>query len=296
MHYCFGLEPDFGGKPWSLVHYVCVRSAIERLQPEQAFLYYEYEPGGPWWELTRKLLTPVKIAAPRQIFGNSLKHHAHRADIVRLEKLIAHGGIYLDADVVVHRNFDELLGHSVVLGREGVDAQFGLANAVILAEPNASFLKRWYEEYHWFRSKGRDRYWSEHSVRLPLELSKKHPDEITVLPHTAFYWPLWTQEHEEFLYGAPATPEQRGTFANHLYESVWWHEHLAHLTPGQVRKIESNFHHWARPYIAELPDDYGAASLYKQAAAWAAKHSDRIVASWREVKARLRWLKSMCST
>ena len=36
-----------------------------------------------------------------------------------MQRLIEHGGIYLDADVLVHRDFDDLLGESVVLGREG---------------------------------------------------------------------------------------------------------------------------------------------------------------------------------
>src|ERR1700686_3777814 len=117
LHYCFGFDRDFGGKPWSLVHYACVRSAIERLKPERAVIYYECEPNGVWWEQTKEFLTPVKIEAPRQIFGNPLEHPAHRADVVRLEMLIRHGGIYLDADVLVHRDFDHLLNNSVVLGQ-----------------------------------------------------------------------------------------------------------------------------------------------------------------------------------
>jgi mannosyltransferase OCH1-like enzyme len=66
----------------------------------------------------------------------------HRADIVRLERLLEVGGIYLDADVLVHRDFDDLLHHSTVLGKEGVKPQYGLCNAVILSRPEAPFLRR----------------------------------------------------------------------------------------------------------------------------------------------------------
>ena len=69
LHYCFGMAPDFGGKPWSLIHYVGVASAIRHIKPKAAYFYYEYEPSGPWWELTKPLVTPVKIDAPREIFG-----------------------------------------------------------------------------------------------------------------------------------------------------------------------------------------------------------------------------------
>jgi mannosyltransferase OCH1-like enzyme len=59
--------------------------------------------------------------------------------VVRLQKLIEHGGIYLYADVLVQRDFDDLLSERVVLGCEG---ERGMANAVILSQPNAPFLVR----------------------------------------------------------------------------------------------------------------------------------------------------------
>lgn len=264
LHFCFGLDRYFGGKPWSLVHFVCVKSAIERIKPTQAFIYYEHEPSGPWWQLSRRMLTPIPIQAPRAIFGNALRHPAHRADVVRLEALIRHGGIYLDADVLVHESFDPLLGNSVVLGAEGINNEGGgLGNAVILAEPGAPFLRRWHEEYRWFRSKGGDQYWCEHSVFVPHTLSKSHPDEITILPHTAFFWPPCTTEHLELIYGSDESnsPAERGLLANHLWETAAWKKHLRDLTPGKVRAVESNFHRWARPYVADLPDDYGRPTL-----------------------------------
>ena len=86
------------------------------------------------------MVTVEKIAAPREIFGNPLLHGAHRADVVRLTKLLGSGGIYLDADVFVHRSFDPLLGHPAVLGEERIDgAVVGLCNAIILAEPALRF-------------------------------------------------------------------------------------------------------------------------------------------------------------
>jgi Glycosyltransferase sugar-binding region containing DXD motif/Methyltransferase domain len=279
LHYCFGLDPSFGGKPWSLVHYVCVKSAIERINPVQTYIYYEYEPKGVWWDLTRRMLTPVRVNAPREIFGNAVQHVAHRADIVRLQTLIRQGGIYLDADVLVHQNFDDLLDNSVVLAEEGVGAKFGLGNAVIMAEPGAPFLKRWYEEYRSFRSKGHDDYWSEHSVRLPLILSRKYPNELTILSHTAFYWPLWTQEHLQLIYGSPLVCEQRASLANHLWESAVWEDYLEFLTPGKVRAIDSNFHCWARPLVSHLPDNYGRPSVADRCQRWI-RNQKRMLAAW----------------
>jgi len=258
------MAPDFGGKPWSLVHHVCVASAVQRLNPEKVFLYYAHEPTGAWWRQTRRLVTPVRIEAPTEIFGQPLAHVAHRADVVRLQKLIEHGGIYLDADVFVQRSFDDLLDFSTVLGREGEEREYGLANAVILAEPDAPFLRRWMEEYRTFRSKGRDRYWSEHSVEVPARLAQAHPEEITILSHKAFFWPLWTDAHLEWLFDRADPIDMEGIYANHLWEAQAW-SRIEFLTPGQVRSRDSNFNRWARPFVANLPDNYGAPSTAERA-------------------------------
>lgn len=257
VHYCFGMRWR-RDKPWSLVHYVCIKSAITKIQPEKAYLYYEYEPSGPWWELTKPLVERVKIRAPREIFGRPIKDVAHRADVVRLEKLIEYGGIYLDCDVLVHRNFDDLLDNSFVISQQDVNAEqvLSLSNAVLLAEPSAPFAKRWYQEYHSFNGA----LWDEHSTRLPLKLAGIFPQEVTVLPYTAFCWPSWFKSHLEMIYEPGHAQIENGAYGNHLWEAIAWERYLENLTPLRVRKTASNFSEWVRPLIVDLPDDFAAPS------------------------------------
>ena len=257
LHYCFGFKEDFGGRAWGLSHYACVKSAVEQIEPDRVNFYYEYELEGPWWDLTRELVTPVRMTAPREIFGNRIDHPAHRSDVVRLERLIEEGGIYLDADVLVQRSFDPLLDNSVVMGAEGRNARWGVANAVIAAEPGAPFLRRWYDRYRSFRGTEK-KYWNEHSVRLPQKLARQHPDEITILPHTAFFWPLWTEAHIHWMFESGKPVPLDGAYANHLWDRKAYF-YLKDLTPGEVRAVDTNFHRWVRPYVADLPDDHGAA-------------------------------------
>lgn len=264
LHYIFGMASDFGGKPWSLVHHVCLKSAVERIAPEQVYFYYEFEPTGPWWELSRPLVTPVPISAPREIFGNRLDRVAHRADVVRLERLIEQGGIYLDADVLVQRSFDDLLDNSVVLGQEQHEREPGLANAVILAEPQAPFLLRWYEKYRTFKGgPPGTKNWNEHSVQLPRRLAQEHPSEITVLPPTAFFWPLWTEDHLAWMFASNQPIPPNGAYANHLWENFAW-KHVEDLTVRRIRRIDTNFNVWARPLLEDLPDDYGEPTLLER--------------------------------
>ncbi|MGO4704442.1 glycosyltransferase family 32 protein [Microvirga sp. 2MCAF38] len=255
LHFCFGLDPTYGGRPWSFIHYLCVSSALAHIKPDHASIYVEYEPSGVWWELTLQKIRCEKIEAPREIFGNPLLHYAHRADVVRLEKLLQHGGIYLDVDVFVHRDFDDLLNHSAVLGEEEVNGYRGLCNGVILAERGAEFLRRWYEEYRWFRSKGQDEYWAEHSVLVPYQLMQSIPAQIKVMPPDAFHWPTWSNEDLELIFGAPTVRNVRGQYANHLWEALSFDRYLKHITPDTVRRGGSSFDRWAIPYVDEL-DNY----------------------------------------
>lgn len=255
LHYCFGMAPDFGKKPWGLSNYVCLKSAIEKIKPDNVNFYYEYEPTGPWWEVTKPLITPVKITAPTEIMGNKVDHPAHRADVVRLQKIFELGGIYLDSDVFVHRDFDDLLANSVLLGAEGRGRAFGTANAVIVAQKQAPFISKWLSSYKTFRGSA-GKYWNEHSVRLPLALAQRYPKEITILDYRAFFWPLWTLEHLEWIFNSTRACVFPETYATHLWDGKSF-RYTANLTPGDVRAHDTNFHYWARPYLAHLPDDFG---------------------------------------
>lgn len=258
LHYCFGMAPDFGGKPWSLVHYVCLRSAIEHIRPEQVYFYFEHEPQTAWWKLVEPLINKVKIEAPRQIFGRPLLSPAHRADAVRMMALADRGGIYLDADVMVHRDFDDLLGNNVVLGQEGADGQYGLCNAVILARPHSEFITRWLDQYRWFRGTFHDQpFWNEHSVQLPHFMSKLFPQEITVLGQDAFFGMSWRAEDMYRLFVAPDVIDVSKMYASHLWETVSW-PYVSELTPGILRSSRTNFSMWALPYLEGLSDDFGS--------------------------------------
>jgi hypothetical protein len=264
LHYCFGFSENFGGKPLGLSHYVCIRSAIEHLSPDRVYFYYEYEPAGPWWGKLRGIVEPVRITAPREIFGRPISHPAHRSDVTRLQALIEHGGIYMDTDVFVHRSFDHLLDYSTVLGREDEEKHHKLCNAVILAEPQAPFLRRWLESYRDFRGKGRGKFWNEHSVLRPAMLANEHPNEITILSNRAFFWPLFWPDDLARIFAANESIVGPETLATHLWENKAWRPYLELLTPGKVRRTHNNFASWATPYLDGLPDDFAAPGAWQR--------------------------------
>lgn len=256
LFYCFGLSPDFGGKPFGLLHYASVVSALDRLRPDRCVVAVVHEPDTPWWHRIRPRIEVRHITAPAEVFGNPLRHYAHQADVWRMRTLLEEGGIYLDADVLVVRDFAPLLDSAMVLGLQHDALGEGLCNAVMLAAPGAPFMRRWYESYRSFRSTGRDRHWDEHSVRIPRQLAAEHPDEIRILPTTAFFTPNPSDAGIDRLFADPRPLEVADAFAHHLWESNAWIPFIDGLTIAEVRRRDTAFHHLVRPCLADLPDDF----------------------------------------
>ncbi|QAA21557.1 glycosyltransferase family 32 protein [Sporolactobacillus terrae] len=66
------------------------------------------------------------------------RKYAFVSDVIRLDVLAKYGGIYLDSDVLVHKNFDSFLNNPIFLGMMYNDA---LSTAVIGAEPGKNLIK-----------------------------------------------------------------------------------------------------------------------------------------------------------
>lgn len=188
VHYVYGLRtgtPDF-----DFFQYLSVKSAYENIKPDAIWLWVHNEPAGEWWDKAKALVTLKHVDAVDSVYGTPISHFAHRADVLRLKVLHDYGGIYLDLDVLALKSFDDLLvDESFVMGQEGEGGNIGLCNAVIISQPRAPFLRRWMESYTNFDGI----VWAWHSVAVPGHLSAVYPDEITVLNHTAFFWPLWNE-------------------------------------------------------------------------------------------------------
>ena len=269
LHFVFGMAPDFGGKPFLLVHYLSVKSAVELNKPSAAYFHYQYEPEGEWWEKAKPLLTLNKVTAPESFMGRPLYHVAHKADVVRLQALKETGGIYLDLDTISVKPLTDLLNHSFVIGQElkpaytpknwrqrlkyklGLikvkDGATGLCNAVLLSEKNSDFVNLWLDEYKSFRSTGRDKYWNEHSVQIPERLVAQHTEMITKLSPYAFHYPLYDAAGLKSMFDE--TKEFPEAYLHHLWESFSWDNYLSQLTIERIRTEETTYNLIARKFL-----------------------------------------------
>ncbi len=276
VHFIFGLDQAFGGKPFSFVHFLAVLSAKKVNKPDEIVFHYEYEPEGEWWERAKPFLTLARVNAPRYFNGRALEHFAHRADVLRLQILLAEGGIYLDADTFCVTPFTPLLKESTVLG---IEPNAGLSNAVILAAKGAQFLKVWLDTYSSFDSKD----WRSHSIRMPFRLSKRHQDLLRIEGGQAFCFPTYDDPMHILLWKEEASLGQRvsglfrvlrdipyylsdewpvsfmpylrsvlaqradfyfrlrSAYCVHLWESLWWDRYLRDLAPEALSNRRTLF-------------------------------------------------------
>ncbi len=274
LHFVFGMAPDFGGKPFSLVHYLSVRSAVSLTNPHAADFHYEYEPPGEWWERAKSFLTLNRVNAPERILGNELKHVAHKADVVRLRMLKQHGGIYLDLDTISVKPFNELLKAPFLIGQElrvpyvpknlrqkikyairkrtggtrgSASTSTGLCNAVLFSEPESEFVNLWLNSYSSFRSKGRDKFWNEHSVKVPEKLASRHPGMLRIEGPYAFHYPLYDDQGLKAMFEEVNQYPQ--AYLHHLWESFSWEKYLRDLSPEKIHQVDTTFNLLARKWL-----------------------------------------------
>ena len=215
IHFVYGLA-DERFPAFHMYHYIALRSAFEVNAPVTIFFHYIHEPRGYWFEQALAFITLKQHEHFVEHEGSCLAHHAHKADVLRLQVLHEYGGIYMDIDTVSLRPWDPLLNKEFVMGwqdssshhtvREG--KRYGLCNAAMVSAKGSRFAKLWLRSYAYFRSNGRDRFWDEHSVILPANLTEAYPlllqrNIIQTINSDHMWKPLWTTIQEELFDRAP---------------------------------------------------------------------------------------------
>lgn len=223
LHLIYGLKQH---EPFYHFHWALIERMISTIKPDQVFFHYTYEPQGDYWEKIKKKVRAVQVP-PFEYYGVArLKHFAHKADVVRLLALYEMGGLYLDIDTLIFKSFDDLFSAGqLVLGIErwhGRTEPRGICNAVILAPRNHGGVRAWLRSYSYFRGKGvkLERYWAEHSVRLPLLWLPRRGD-VKVLDSHSFFEINGDETNLFFDSDQAAQVEARvaGAYSLHLWET-----------------------------------------------------------------------------
>lgn len=183
---------------------------------------------------------------------SQIHHAAHKADILRLISLQETGGIYLDLDTICVKSFSELRNFPAAMGIQAATEASApkLCNAVIISSMESDFIKKWLNEYKFFRSKGRDILWDFHSGVIPFRIYIKNDKLVEILEHDAFFFPLWHDLSRMLL------EENSMKYSKHFQSNFCFHlwneftkEDLKKITPEWINTSKSYYAHISKEVL-----------------------------------------------
>ena len=195
IHFVFGLKPQ--KDEFLFVYYLSILSAYIVNKPDNIFFYYYYEPYGEWWDRLKEKIPVIifeRVELQTHIGKKEIKHFAHKADWIRMNKLYEKGGVYMDIDTISVQSYKSLLKNNTVLGYEIKEDNL-ICNAVMMTTPQSPFFKLWLKDYEKeFEPDG----WGEASIHLPGKINYKYPNLATVLSENTFFRPYATEGYNIF--------------------------------------------------------------------------------------------------
>ena len=216
----------FGETEFYNFHHRCVHSMIQYMPDYDIRIYNAKEPvGNKYWDDIKKQerVSIHKIDPPVFYDGFELKHFQYKADVVRLELLYEHGGVYLDLDMLIVRPFHDVFksGHSFYISEERAGIR-SLINAFLAAKPKNEFIKLWLDS---FKSGLRLGIWAHHIRDSNKQLIDDNPHYIhkyrMKIMDGQLFMPLHWQDTVAFIHSETAPyefpPQSYGT---HLWETI----------------------------------------------------------------------------
>jgi hypothetical protein len=255
FRFVFGLREQ--REPFHILHYLCLASCRAVNRPDAIHFHYRHEPFGPWWE---KIKPHLRLArAPDVVEGFAPARYAdsaegrfieqlglgyaHEADFLRLDILIAHGGVYCDMDTLFVRPYaDAWFAEDFVIGEESAPFAQGqvirptLCNAVMFARPASRFARVWRERM----VAAFDGSWSGHSCHEAARLWRVMPDALRVLPREYFYRYGSTIAGLESLL-EQSDVEHADIYSLHLWAHLWWEQSRRDFSAVHAGQIDENW-------------------------------------------------------
>ncbi|XP_055865652.1 uncharacterized protein LOC129922731 [Biomphalaria glabrata] len=203
----------FGDYEFHLRHYVAIVAAQRHVDPLALYIIGDQEPLGIYWSLVLRDVPGVRFVyreTPRQISGHRIRFVQHKSDLVRLQTLYFNGGIYLDTDMVILRNIDQLLDNELTAGM--IDANVHMGNGFIMSQKGNNFIKEWYQLY---KTEYKQNSWGYNSMKVPMMLHRNDTSRLVEIGNK-IYRPNW---HERALL-ANGTYDWSKNYAMHIWRSA----------------------------------------------------------------------------
>jgi len=237
-----------GGRPYSFVNYLSVRAAHKKLRPDAIYMHCTQEPiDNPHWEAIRPYVTIKNLDDIAEFGGHKVIWPHYKSDIARIQILIREGGVYLDNDEIVLRDFSHLRCGQTVMSYDAPDTQ-SLAASFIMAPKDARFLHIWFEKMKDRIGSGT---WADHAVVLPGELAKQHPDLIKTLNYKSFVPFHW--DNKTVFGDDPSAIDLSESYGMHMWDTFWSENLLSQVDEAYLSGSNSVFASLMRSLLVSEP-------------------------------------------
>lgn len=202
-------------------HYGCVKSMIKNMPDYKIIIYNDVEPvNNKYWNDIKNYVTIQHIEPPNTFDDYPLKYIQYKADVIRLELLYEHGGIYLDLDMLIIKNFDNIFntGKDFYISEEGEKGE-GLINSFLACKPKNGFIKKWLES---FKIGLRMDNWAYHireSNKMLLDNNKHYFIKYNIeIIESKYFFPFKWSDKEKFININENLNDD--IYGVHLYETI----------------------------------------------------------------------------
>jgi hypothetical protein len=223
IHMIYFKERDFRE-----YHLRCIESVVRHMPEYKIIMHNDIEPSDNEYWIKMKEYPQIEVvnrSRPREFDGFNLHFVQYQADVTRLEVLYEYGGIYLDLDILLIKNFSDIFesNHDFYICKEakdGENGESGLINSFLAAKPNNEFLKIWLDN---FKIGLRMDNWAYHIRETNKTLVQENP-------HYKIKYGICLLEHEYFFpfpwYDRDAFENKRDivfhekTYGIHLFDTI----------------------------------------------------------------------------
>ena len=233
VHFVWLTGPN--SREFSFVNYLAVRAAHDIQVPERILMHVNEEPvGNPNWERIRPYVEMVKADPPTEHNGFELTHVQYQSDVLRLQILLKHGGIYLDTDMLLIQRLNMLSEWPCVLSPDTTENPQSMNAGLIMAEKDAKFIKRWLDAFEVNDT------WAYGAVVLPWTLYEANKREVALRSAHEFL-PFGWQNKSILEPRTDFTDKMlKGAYCVHMWETIW-SDDLKRVDDHYLRTSDSAF-------------------------------------------------------
>lgn len=171
-------------RAWSAVNHLSVLLARKIQNPDQILIWTNVDDKDLQKTAEEAKAEIVKTKLPTELGGTEIKWPQYISDVMRLQILEEHGGIYMDTDILLLKPVNDLLTDKLVISFETATLQ-SICNAFMAAPAGSPFISEWLKL---MPGALRSEIWAYGGVVAPIILAGQEEltQHRTLLPYDSF--------------------------------------------------------------------------------------------------------------